>query len=54
MVASMLAAVAGLLLVVPMGWGLAGVWWSLGVLTVVRAATLGWWHFRPAGRLRPV
>ncbi|NNL68930.1 MAG: MATE family efflux transporter [Acidimicrobiia bacterium] len=53
MVVSMIAAVATLLLVVPLGWGLPGVWWSIGVLTVVRAVTLGWWHFRPAGKLRP-
>ena len=53
MVVSMLAAVAALTAVVPLGWGLPGVWWSLGVLTVVRAATMGWWHFRPSGRLRP-
>lgn len=53
MVISMIAAVGMLLLVVPLGWGLPGVWWSIGVLTLVRAATLGWWHFRPTGKLRP-
>ena len=53
MVLSMTLAVGSLLLVVPFGWGLPGVWWSLIVLTVARSATLGWWHFRPAGSLRP-
>ena len=52
MVTSMVAAVVVLLLVVPMGWGLAGVWWGIGTLTIVRALTLGWWHFRPLGSLR--
>lgn len=52
MVISMAAAVVVLLLVVPMGWGLAGVWWGLLTLTVARALTLGWWHFRPRGSLR--
>ena len=53
MVISMVAAVGALALVVPLGWGLPGVWWSIGVLTVARAATMGWWHFKPAGKLRP-
>jgi MATE family multidrug resistance protein len=36
------AAAAGvLLLVVPLGWGLAGVWWGLVALMAVRALTLG-------------
>ncbi len=41
----MLIAAAGaatvLLLVVPMGWGLAGVWWGIVTLMAGRAATLG-------------
>lgn len=53
MVLSGLAAIAALLLVVPLEWGLPGVWWAIGLLNVVRAATLGWWHFRPAASLRP-
>ena len=53
MVVSMVATVGVMALVVPLGWGLAGVWWSFGVLTVVRAATLGWWHLRPRSKLRP-
>jgi MATE family multidrug resistance protein len=42
------AVVAGLalLLVIPMGWGLAGVWWGLVVLMVARAVTLSWWYVR--------
>ncbi len=54
MVVSMAAAVGLMALVVPMEWGLAGVWWSFGVLTIVRAVTLGWWHVRPRSALRPV
>ena len=53
MVVSGVVAIAALALVVPLGWGLPGVWWAIGLLNVVRAATLGWWHFRPAGSLRP-
>ena len=52
MVISMVAATAALAAVVPFGWGLPGVWWALGVLTVVRALTMGWWHFRPSATLR--
>ncbi len=54
MVVSMAAAVGLMALVVPLEWGLAGVWWSFGVLTIVRAVTLGWWHVRPRSALRPV
>jgi MATE family multidrug resistance protein len=54
MVVSGIAAVIMLLLVVPFDWGLPGVWWALGLLNVVRAGTLGWWHVRPASSLRPV
>ena len=52
MLVSMAAAIGVLILVVPLGWGLPGVWAGLGILTVVRAVTLGWWHFRPGGSLR--
>lgn len=41
MVTSALAACAVLLLVVPMGWGLQGVWWGIVALMFVRAGTLG-------------
>ena len=47
MVASAVAACAVLLLVVPMGWGLQGVWWGIVALMLVRAGTL-------AGRYRRV
>ena len=42
MVLSGLAAAAVLLLVIPMGWGLVGVWWGMTTLMLVRALTLGW------------
>lgn len=41
MVAAALSACAVLLLVVPMGWGLQGVWWGIVTLMFVRAGTLG-------------
>jgi MATE family multidrug resistance protein len=53
MVLSGVVAMGALALVVPLGWGLPGVWWGIGLLNVVRAGTLGWWHFRPAASLRP-
>jgi len=53
MVLSGLAAIALLVVVVPFEWGLPGVWWAIGLLNVVRAATLGWWHFGPKSSLRP-
>jgi MATE family multidrug resistance protein len=36
-----------LALVLPLGWGVAGVWWAIAGLMVARAATLGW-RYRPA------
>lgn len=42
MVLSAAAAAAVLLLVIPMGWGLIGVWWGMVTLMLVRALTLGW------------
>jgi len=42
MLVSGLAASAVLLLVLPLGWGLAGVWWGIVTLMGVRALTLGW------------
>jgi Na+-driven multidrug efflux pump len=33
--------------VLPLGWGLTGVWWAITGLMVARAATLGW-RYRPA------
>lgn len=49
MLASALAAAAVLLAVLPMGWGLAGVWWGLVTLMGVRLVTLA---ARYAKRLR--
>lgn len=40
MLASAVVAAVVLLLVVPMGWGLAGVWWGIVALMAMRAATL--------------
>ena len=37
-----LAAGAVLLLVLPMGWGLPGVWWGIVTLMGVRGVTLAW------------
>ena len=42
MVAASGVAVALLLLVLPLGWGLEGVWWSLGAMLVARVITLAW------------
>jgi MATE family multidrug resistance protein len=42
MVISGLAASSVLLLVIPMGWGLTGVWWGLVALMFARAGTLAW------------
>ncbi|MDZ7706192.1 MAG: hypothetical protein U5L04_17125 [Trueperaceae bacterium] len=44
MTASVVAGPAMLLLVVPFGWGLSGVWLGLVVLMVVWALTLAWRH----------
>lgn len=45
MAASAVVAAVVLLLVVPMGWGLPGVWWGIVALMGMRAATLSgaWW-----------
>jgi MATE family multidrug resistance protein len=43
---SAVAAVAVLLAVLPLDWGLAGVWWAVTVLMVGRALTLLWWQMR--------
>ncbi|HGY08481.1 MAG TPA: MATE family efflux transporter, partial [Oceanithermus profundus] len=47
--AMLLAAGAGaleMLLVVPQGWGLAGVWWGMILINAVRALTLAWGYWR--------
>ncbi len=52
MLVSGLAASAVLLLVLPLGWGLAGVWWGIVTLMGVRALTLGWRYGLRERRLR--
>lgn len=47
MIVSALIAAVVLLLVIPMGWGLQGVWWGITALMAVRVVTLGWRHTRP-------
>lgn len=47
MVASAAVAATGLLLVLPMGWGLTGVWWALVALMLVRLITLAARYLRP-------
>ncbi|PSQ80101.1 MAG: MATE family efflux transporter [Bacteroidetes bacterium QS_8_68_15] len=47
MVASAAGAAAVLVLVVPMGWGLAGVWWGLVALMALRLLTLGARYVQP-------
>lgn len=44
MVVSSVVGLVALSLVLPMGWGLAGVWWAIVVLMIGRAATLLWWQ----------
>ena len=46
MVVSAAAASSVLLAVIPAGWGLAGVWWGITVLMLVRLGSLAWWHLR--------
>ena len=38
------ASIGILLMVLPLGWGLAGVWGAIVVLMLVRAMTLWWWY----------
>jgi len=54
MAISALGAVAVLLLVVPLGWGLAGVWWGIVALMALRTLTLGgrYWQLRPTAPAR--
>lgn len=42
MVAASLVSTGLLLAVLPMGWGLPGVWWAMIALMVARLVTLGW------------
>ena len=47
MILSAIAAAVVLLLVLPSGWGLAGVWWGITALMFARMATLAW-RYRPS------
>ena len=51
MVVASAVSVGLLLLVLPMAWGLVGVWWALGGLLVARVLTLGWRRVSPSGPL---
>lgn len=53
MVVSSAVACGLLLLVLPLGWGLAGVWWGLVALLVARTVTLGWRRVAASSPLRP-
>lgn len=53
MLLSALAAAAVLLLVVPMGWGLAGVWWGIVTLMSARGLTLAARYLGLTGRRVP-
>lgn len=44
MVVALAASAAVLLAVLPLGWGLAGVWWAIVVLMLVRVGLLAWWE----------
>ena len=46
MIISAAVAAGVLLLVIPMGWGLEGVWWGITALMAVRIVTLGWRYAR--------
>ncbi len=52
MVVSALAAAAVLSAVLPLGWGLAGVWWGIATLLGVRLVTLGWRRLAASSPLR--
>jgi MATE family multidrug resistance protein len=52
MVLSSVVACGLLLLVLPLGWGLTGVWWALMGLMIVRTLTLGWRRVAASSPLR--
>lgn len=52
MLASAFVAAAVMLLTLPMGWGLMGVWWGITALMGMRALTLAACYFRPGGMMR--
>lgn len=51
MVGASAVAVGLLALVLPLGWGLLGVWWSIAALLGARGLTLAWRRFAAAGPL---
>ncbi len=53
MLVSAAAATGVLLLVVPMGWGLAGVWWGIITLMGMRLLTLAWRYYLGRRSFRP-
>jgi MATE family multidrug resistance protein len=57
MILSGAAAAAVMLMVLPLGWGLLGVWWGMVTLMLVRALTLAWRYWRAwptaGGTLQP-
>ena len=52
MVAASALAAGVMLAVLPLGWGLSGVWWGIATLLVVRAITLAWRRVSPRGPFR--
>jgi putative MATE family efflux protein len=52
MAASSVLAIVVTLLVLPLGWGLAGVWWGVVVLMVARFVTLAWRRWAATGPFR--
>ena len=54
MAASALMSGAVLILVLPLGWGLSGVWWGIAVLLSARLVTLGWRRVAARSPLRLV
>jgi MATE family multidrug resistance protein len=53
MASSALVAGVVLALVLPLGWGLAGVWWGIGVLLLVRLVSLAWRRVATRSPLNP-
>lgn len=52
MAVSSAVAIGILALVLPLGWGLVGVWWALNALMAVRILTLGWRRWGARSPLR--
>ena len=47
------ASIGFVLVVLPMGWGLVGVWTAIVILMLVRATTLWWWYVNRFARSGP-